>query len=73
MKKLSRMVILVLLPLLLANLIGCASIKLYPIEKQDIVIMKKGQSYAPDRDGYFLSQLYMDEILQAKVERIKSR
>ena len=73
MKKLLRVAILVLSPLLLLALTGCASVKLYPIEKQDIVVMSKGVPYTPDRPGYFLSQLYMDEVVNAKVERIRSR
>jgi hypothetical protein len=57
--------------LLSIGLTGCGSaIVLHPIAKQDIVIMKKGQNYAPDRDGYFLSNLYFDEVLKAKVEKI---
>ncbi len=62
--------ILVLLPLLSA---GCATSKvnLYPIEKQDITQMKKGESYTPDRNGYFLSELYLQEVVQAKVGEIK--
>ena len=62
--------ILLLSPPLLA---GCVSsrVNLYPIEKQDIMQMKKGESYAPDRDGYFLSNLYMEEVMQAKVDTVK--
>ena len=58
------------LPLLL-GLIGCSTIKLYPIAQQDIVIMKKDEAYTPDRDGFFLSDLYMQEVMRAKVERVK--
>lgn len=66
-----RITILLLLLLGSLNCVGCSTIRLYPIAQQDIVIMKKGISYIPDRDGYFLSQLYMDEVVQAKVDRIK--
>jgi len=57
--------------LLSTTSIACKAIILHPIEKQDIVIMMKDVSYTPDRDGYFLSHLYMEEVLQAKVENIK--
>lgn len=52
---------------------GCAthSTNLYIIDKQDIQVMKKGVPYAPEQDGFYLSKLYMDEVLQAKVEHIK--
>jgi hypothetical protein len=70
MKKLLRVAILLgLLPLCL-NLIGCSRVTLYPIVKQDIVEMKSGFPYTPDRDGFFLSNLYMTEVMQAKVERV---
>ena len=60
---------LVLLPLCL-SLIGCSTVKLYPIAKLDIVIMKKGEAYTPDRDGFFLSQFYLSEVVKAKVEKV---
>ena len=52
---------------------GCASTKtvLYPIQDADIVIMKEGQSYTPKKDGYFLSKLYVSEVMDAKVEKAK--
>lgn len=64
------MAILLSSQLLLA---GCASSKvnLYPIEKQDIVHMAKGESYTADREGYFLSKLYVEEVMQAKVDMEK--
>lgn len=67
----SRVAILLALLLPLAALTGCSTVRLYPIAKQDIVIMKQGQAYTPDRDGFFLSNLYMQEVMQAKVEKIK--
>ena len=71
MKKRLKVAILALSLQLCLGLIGCASIRLYPIDQQDIVIMRKGESYTPDRDGYFLSNLYMQEVMDAKTERIK--
>lgn len=54
---------------------GCAlihkDIVLYPIEKSDIVSMQKGQSYTPEKDGWFLSDLYMQKVEQAKVNQAK--
>ena len=62
------------LPLLLASIIltagmlnGCAVV-LHPIEKVDIFRMKSGQSYTSEKDGWFLSDLYMQEIAKAKVK-----
>ena len=68
MKLVKGLSIVILLALLLA-LQGCGSrqIILYPIDKQDIVKISQGENYTPDRDGYFLSDFYIDEIAQAKV------
>lgn len=33
--------------------------------------MPKGVSYTPEKDGFFLSDLYMEEVQRAKVEQIK--
>jgi hypothetical protein len=47
---------------------------LHPIEKADIVPVEKGQKvgdWVADRQGWFLSNLYMKEVLDAKVERKK--
>jgi len=41
---------------------------LYPIDKQDIVRVKQGEDYKSDRDGYFLSDFYMEEVMQAKIQ-----
>ena len=64
-----RITLLILLLALAACVSGCASTILFPIDKQDIVIMSKGSSYTPDRDGFFLSKLYMEEVVKAKVRK----
>ena len=68
MKLVKGLSITILLVLLL-GLAGCGSrqIILYPIDKQDIVKISRGENYIPDRDGYFLSDFYIDEIAQAKI------
>jgi len=61
---------LLLLSTVCAALNGCASaIVLHPIEQVDIVPMKAGEAYAPVKEGYFLSSVYLQEVLQAKVEQ----
>ena len=50
---------------------GFGNIVLHPIEKQDIQPMTKGVPYTPEVDGWFLSNLYMDEVVNAKVQRVK--
>ena len=64
------MMIPLALLLLLTGLTGCKTLVLHPITQQDIAVMKKGIPYTPDRDGYFLSKVYVDEVMQAKVDRI---
>lgn len=48
---------------------GCARVVLHPIEQTDIMQVKKGQTYEAPKDGYFLSELYIKEVMQAKVEK----
>ena len=48
---------------------GCTvrEVRLYPISGQDIQRVYKNEQFTPDRDGYFLSDFYMQEVLEAKV------
>ena len=48
---------------------GAANTVLHPIDKVDIQEMKKGVPYTSEKDGYFLSQLYLTEVVQVKVEQ----
>ena len=50
-------------------LVGCGNIVLHPINKQDIVRMPKNTVYTADRDGYFLSDMYVKEVMQVKVDK----
>jgi len=62
----------VTLVLLLGGLIllaGCGTtVRLHPIDKSDIVSMAKGESYTPEKDGWFLSDYYVDKVMEAKVD-----
>lgn len=42
-------------------------VKLYPIDKEDIVSLEKDKPFTPDRDGWFVSEFYLNEVLDAKV------
>ena len=53
---------------------GCAAWStartvLHPISGSDIQPMKAGECYTPEKPGYFLSDLYLKEVVQAKVEQ----
>ena len=50
------------------SLSGCAGTILHPIMKSDINRMKQGQAYTPEKDGWFLSDLYLEEVAKAKVK-----
>lgn len=53
---------------------GCANrVVLHPILAQDIIVVKEGDSFTADRDGYFLSKRYMKEVIDAKVEKYRLR
>ena len=67
--------LLALLTALIITSSGCSTfgktIVLHPIEKSDIVSMKKGVSYAPEKDGWFLSDYTLKEVQNARVEQAK--
>ena len=68
--KVSNIKILAVLLLVLTSSTGCkGSIILNPIEKTDIFFVEKGTSFTSEKDGYFLSEFYLDEIVQAKVKQ----
>ena len=69
-------VIIIVLIMLTA---GCASVRpivLHPIEKSDIFRIEKGAEISnPDgtkitteKDGYFLSEFYLEEVIKARAE-----
>lgn len=59
---------MVILVMLLALLTGCDKVLiLHPINKKDIVRIKAGQEFVPEIDGYFLSDFYVKEVMDAKV------
>jgi hypothetical protein len=61
-----------ILALSLLLLVGCASTNLYVIEKQDFFEVKEGTSIGnetTDRHGYFLSDLYMNKVVEARVKK----
>jgi uncharacterized protein YceK len=59
---------------LLLFLAGCGSTNIYVIDKQDYYEIKQGTQIGNttvDRHGYFLSDLYMTKVAEAKVKRSK--
>ena len=46
---------------------GINKVTIHPITNQDIAVMPKDESYTPDRDGYFMSKMYVKEVMDAKV------
>jgi len=51
--------------------VGCST-TLYVIDKQDFYQIPKGTKIGNeviDRDGYFLSNLYMEKVAEAKIKR----
>ena len=69
-KKLLRLMIGLVLLLPMIALTGCANkVILHPIETIDIVEMKTGESYTPEKDGYFVSDYYMEEVMRARVNK----
>ena len=66
-----RKKILLLLLLVSITLTGCSAnrVILHPIEKSDIVVMEKGKPYTPEKDGWFLSDLWFKEVGKARVDK----
>lgn len=47
---------------------ACApSVVLHPIEDIDIMRVEQGESYEAPKDGYFLSEMYIKEVMKAKI------
>jgi hypothetical protein len=61
-------IVIVLLVMLMVALIGGCSppVTLYPIQGHDFYIIKAGDCNAVV-DGYFMSEFYLNEVLEAKV------
>lgn len=66
--------------MLLLALTGCnitRTVVLYPIEKADIFSVEKGSKIVRpdgskdviDRDGWFLSDMYVKEVMKARIGR----
>lgn len=67
--RLLKKIVLLLLILQLASFTGCGSrIILHPIDQQDIIRVKNGEPFESDRDGWFLSDMYMTDVLEVSVE-----
>ena len=68
--------IVVLLLTALVALSGCNSTSLFLIDGEDIIGVNKGavitlpdgDAYTIDRDGWFVSDFYVEKIMEAKVE-----
>lgn len=70
LKDLTRGILVLSLGVLI-SLTGCArtpKIILHPIDKVDIQIMEKGKPLSPEKNGYFISDEYLKEVLKAKVD-----
>ena len=66
----SKLRILALLLLALTLLVGCSSLRtvvLHPIEKSDIFAVEKNKPFTSEKDGWFLSDFYVEEVMKAKV------
>jgi len=52
--------------------IGCANLRsvvLHPIDQADFSRVEAGKPYTSDRDGYFLSDYYLEEVARARVDK----
>lgn len=74
--KIQARLLLLLIGSSVLTISGCATfqkgIVFHPIDKHDIQRMKTAAPYAPEVDGWFVSDLYLKEVMEAKVEAIKN-
>lgn len=61
------------LALIASCFIGCASVTkksvtLYPIEQTDIFAMEESQVYTAPKNGWFISDFWMEEVAKAKIQ-----
>jgi len=61
---------MIMIPLLLplASISCINRVVLHPISQQDIIEVNKGETITAPKDGYFLSDLYLEEVAKAKVD-----
>lgn len=62
-------VVVSLLGLLVLN--GCVSsrVTIYPIKDTDIILLEEGQAFVAPQSGAFLSDFYLEEISEAKIDQ----
>lgn len=47
---------------------GCARTVLHPIDKVDIIAIAEGATLTAPKDGWFLSDLYLEKVVKARVK-----
>ena len=57
-----------LLLLTILTTLGCKSVTLHPIEGSDIQLLKSGTNWQAPKDGFFVSDFYMEKVMQARVK-----
>ena len=67
--KVLKQLITVILAASLVLLTGCRVIVIHPINKKDIVRVEAGEEFVPEVDGYFFSDFYVKEVMDAKVRK----
>ena len=59
--------LVVLLPLLVA-FPGCSKkVILFPLEQADIVLLQEGETVTAPKQGAFLSDFYIEEVMKARI------
>ena len=61
------LVVLLVLGVSFAGCTGSRQVILNPIQDTDIARVKQGESYTAKTNGWFISDMYMEEIMEAKI------
>lgn len=65
--KLRKKILPIIILLFLAGC-NCPTTILHPIEAVDIIRIKQGENFEAPKDGYFISDRYLKDVMDCKVE-----
>lgn len=60
---------LLLLPVFLIAFLGCNRLEIHPISEKDIKLLKSGENFSAPKDGAFLSNEYIEDVMKVKVKK----
>ena len=65
--KIKMLVVLLLASTVLTGCSGLRPVILHPIEKADIFRVETGKQFTSEKDGWFISDFYLEEVMKARI------